>query len=110
MLAAANALGTTGRYREGNRKRARAMIFLLRFTGMRISDASTLAKKSFSAGRPVHMDRLSALLIPCDRHQRAQAGGVIVVMMGDEDRSDFLDADAGLCQTACDHVAGIDDI
>ena len=50
MLAAADGFAARGRYSEGNRKRIRAMIYALRFTGMRISDASMLARKSLQNG------------------------------------------------------------
>lgn len=50
MLAAADGFAARGRYGDGNRKRIRAMIYALRFTGMRISDASMLAKKSLQDG------------------------------------------------------------
>jgi integrase/recombinase XerD len=44
MLAAADTVVTYGRYGAGNRKRVRAMILLLRYSGLRISDASTLER------------------------------------------------------------------
>ena len=44
MLAAADTFATFGRYGAGNRKRVRAMILLLRYSGLRISDASTLER------------------------------------------------------------------
>jgi len=50
MLAAAESFAIKGRYGAANRKRIRAMIHLLRFTGMRISDASTLARKALANG------------------------------------------------------------
>jgi integrase/recombinase XerD len=46
MFAAADRFALRGRYGDGNRRRIRAMIHTLRFTGMRISDASMLARKS----------------------------------------------------------------
>lgn len=42
MLAAADTFTTKGNFGSGNRKRVRAMILLLRYSGLRISDASTL--------------------------------------------------------------------
>lgn len=44
MLAAANKFTARGKFRDGNRKRVRAMILLLRFSGIRISDAAVLAR------------------------------------------------------------------
>lgn len=44
MLKAAAMFPTTGKFRAGNRKRIRAMILLLRFGGLRISDAAVLGR------------------------------------------------------------------
>jgi integrase/recombinase XerD len=44
MLAAADTFATYGKYGAGNRKRVRAMVLLLRYSGLRISDASTLER------------------------------------------------------------------
>jgi integrase len=44
MLAVADNFNTRGKFGSGNRKRIRAMILLLRFSGIRISDAAVLAK------------------------------------------------------------------
>jgi integrase/recombinase XerD len=44
MLKAANTFTTNGNFRAGNRKRVRAMVLLLRYSGLRISDASTLER------------------------------------------------------------------
>jgi integrase/recombinase XerD len=44
MLAAADTFATYGKYGAGNRRRVRAMILLLRYSGLRISDASTLER------------------------------------------------------------------
>jgi site-specific recombinase XerD len=65
MLGAASKLAVTGRYRDGNRKRARAMIYVLRFSGMRISDASTLAKKSLTAGALHFKTRKTGSIVWC---------------------------------------------
>src|SRR6266568_720116 len=53
---------------------------------------------------------LISVLIPCDRHQRAEPRRVIVVMVGDENRADLPRVDAGLRETTRDAIAGIDDI
>ena len=44
MLEAAETFTTNGNFGAGNRKRVRAMILLLRYSGLRISDASTLER------------------------------------------------------------------
>ena len=44
MLAAAETFTPKGNFGAGNRKRVRAMILLLRYSGLRISDASTLER------------------------------------------------------------------
>ena len=44
MLAAADTFTVKGNFGAGNRKRVRAMILLLRYSGLRISDASTLER------------------------------------------------------------------
>jgi len=45
MLAAAGTFTANGKYRDGNRRRIRAMILLLRYSGIRISDAAVLARE-----------------------------------------------------------------
>lgn len=45
MLDAADKFPVTGKFRAGNRKRVRAMILLLRFSGLRISDAARLERE-----------------------------------------------------------------
>ena len=44
MLDAADKFPATGKFKAGNRKRVRAMILLLRFGGLRISDAAVLER------------------------------------------------------------------
>jgi site-specific recombinase XerD len=44
MLAAADTFTVKGNFGAGNRRRVRAMILLLRYSGLRISDASTLER------------------------------------------------------------------
>jgi site-specific recombinase XerD len=44
MLAAADTVATNAKYGARNRKRVRAMILLLRYSGLLISDASTLER------------------------------------------------------------------
>ena len=44
MLAAADTFTVKGNFGAGNRKRVRSMILLLRYSGLRISDASTLER------------------------------------------------------------------
>ena len=45
MLAVADSFTTRGKFRGGNRQRIRAMILLLRYSGLRISDAAVLARE-----------------------------------------------------------------
>jgi hypothetical protein len=47
LLTAANVFNTRGRFGAGNRKRIRAMILVLRYTGLGISDTAALTR-----GRP----------------------------------------------------------
>ncbi len=65
MLAAAESFTTKGRYGVANRKRIRAMIYLLRFTGMRISDASTRARKSVADGAVQFRTRKTGSTVWC---------------------------------------------
>ena len=51
MLAAADTFTTKGNFGPGNRKRVRAMILLLRYSGLRISDASTLERSRLNGTR-----------------------------------------------------------
>jgi site-specific recombinase XerD len=44
MLATADSFNTRGKFGAGNRRRIRAMILLLRYSGLRISDAAVLAR------------------------------------------------------------------
>ena len=48
MLTAADTFTVKGNFGAGNRKRVRAMILLLRYSGLRISDASTLERSRLS--------------------------------------------------------------
>lgn len=65
MLAAADGFAARGRYGDGNRKRIRAMIYALRFTGMRISDASMLARKSLQNGALQFRTRKTGSMVWC---------------------------------------------
>src|SRR5579871_2743344 len=51
LLAAADAFRTAGTFGAGIRKRIRAMVLLLRYSGLRISDASVLARASLKADK-----------------------------------------------------------
>ena len=51
MLAAAETFTTKGNFGPGNRKRVKAMILLLRYSGLRISDASTLERSRVNGTR-----------------------------------------------------------
>ena len=64
----------------------------------------------FRPRRTIDVDRLGTVLIPRDRHKRAEPCSVIVMMMGNEDRPDVAGVNAGLGQSARGPVAGIDDI
>src|SRR5262249_3403671 len=64
----------------------------------------------FRLGRAIDIDWLGPLVIPRDRHQRTQARRVIVVMVGDENRSDISDVETSLRNTARDAVASVRDI
>lgn len=65
MLTAAGSFSTRGRYRAGNRNRIRAMIYLLRFTGMRISDASTLSRTALQNSALQFKTRKTGSLVWC---------------------------------------------
>ena len=60
--------------------------------------------------RTIDIDRLGPVLAPRCRHQVPKARGMVVVMMGDENRPDVADVDAGLDQPTGDAVAGIDHV
>lgn len=51
MLAIADAFNARGRFGPGNRKRIRAMILLLRYSGLRISDAAVLERSRVSGDK-----------------------------------------------------------
>lgn len=51
MLKVAEEFSTKGRFRDGNRKRLRAMILLLRYSGLRISDAAALDRARLSGDK-----------------------------------------------------------
>ncbi len=53
LLSVADNFSARGKFRDGNRKRIRAMILLLRFSGIRISDAAVLARER------LQLDKLS---------------------------------------------------
>src|SRR5215831_1125871 len=61
-------------------------------------------------GRTIYVDRACALVVPCDRHQRAKSCGVIVMVMSNEDGSDVADINASLGDPSCNAVACIDDV
>jgi site-specific recombinase XerD len=44
MLKAADAFNAKGKFKDGNRRRIRAMVLLLRYSGLRISDAAVLER------------------------------------------------------------------
>ena len=48
MLKAADAFNAKGKFKDGNRRRIRAMILLLRYSGLRISDAAVLGRARLS--------------------------------------------------------------
>lgn len=51
MLAAADDFHTAGVFGAGIRQRIRAMVLLLRYSGLRISDATVLARASLKNGK-----------------------------------------------------------
>jgi integrase/recombinase XerD len=51
MLAVADAFNTKGKFGPGNRDRVRAMILLLRYSGLRISDAAILERRRLSGDK-----------------------------------------------------------
>lgn len=51
MLTVADAFNGRGRFRLGNRQRIRAMILLLRYSGLRISDAAVLERSRLSGDK-----------------------------------------------------------
>jgi site-specific recombinase XerD len=51
LLATAEKLTAKGRFKDGNRKRVRAMILLLRYSGLRISDAAILERSRLSGDK-----------------------------------------------------------
>jgi integrase len=51
LLWACELFSTMGRYRADNRKRVRAMVLLLRFSGLRIADAVTLKRDRINDGK-----------------------------------------------------------
>jgi integrase len=51
MLAACDDISTRGPYREGNRTRLKAMLLLLRYSGLRIRDAATLERSRIKNGK-----------------------------------------------------------
>ena len=48
LLKTANTFNAKGRFKDGNRKRIRAMVLLLRYSGLRISDAAVLERARLS--------------------------------------------------------------
>jgi hypothetical protein len=64
----------------------------------------------FDPGRPIGIDRLGSIEISGDRHQRAKTGRMIIMTVGDEDRTNLSDSDARFRKTADDAIAGVDDI
>ena len=56
------------------------------------------------------MDRFGTISIPRNRQQRTKARRVIVMMMSDKNSSDLSDINTSLRKTACDAVAGINDV
>jgi integrase/recombinase XerD len=52
MLAVAAAFNAKGKFGPGNRERVRAMILLLRYSGLRISDAAVLERSRLSGDKP----------------------------------------------------------
>jgi hypothetical protein len=53
------------------------------------------------------MYRFGAILIPRNRQQRAETGGVIVVVMSDKYSSDLPNVNTGFCNTPRDPIARI---
>lgn len=51
MLTVADTFTATGRFKDGNRKRIRAMILLLRYSGLRISDAAILERSRLASDK-----------------------------------------------------------
>src|SRR5262249_51765121 len=64
----------------------------------------------FCPGRTIHIDRLGALVVPGDRHQRSEARRVIVVKMSEENGSNIPDIDSGFGDPARRPIAGVNDI
>jgi hypothetical protein len=64
----------------------------------------------FGPGRAIDMDRLGALAIPRQGHQRTETRCVVVMVVRNKNQSDLSDINTSLCQTACGAVAGINDI
>src|SRR5204863_9454995 len=51
MLKVADGFSAKGKFKDGNRKRLRAMILLLRYSGLRISDAAVLERARLSGDK-----------------------------------------------------------
>src|SRR6185437_16025812 len=62
----------------------------------------------FRPRRPVHIDRLRALVVPGGGHQRAETRRMIIMMVREENDSDVSNVEASLGNTARGPVAGID--
>ena len=60
--------------------------------------------------RAVDIDGRVSLVVPCDGHQGAESGGVIVMVVRDEDRPDVAHVEPGLGDAACSPIAGVDDV
>jgi integrase len=81
MLTAAESFNAKGRFKDGNRRRIRAMVLLLRYSGLRISDAAVLERARLSddklflytqkTGTPVICSSLTTLGIKNATYGRA---------------------------------------
>jgi len=64
----------------------------------------------FRPGRAIDVDRLRTLAIPRQGHQRTKACCVIVMMVRNKNEADLSRIDTSFRKTACDTVAGINNI
>jgi hypothetical protein len=64
----------------------------------------------FCPRRAIHINRLGALVIPGDRHQRSQTSHMVVVKMGEENGANIPDINSGFGDPTRRAIASVNDI